>query len=166
MKKYELFNDLRDPWDWIKIDLYESWYTLWLYRFLTQILSNKDIENIENGKEKQFEATLDYLSDLLRKWKLKVKLNKSLHTRKEVEDVLQSIKDPERIDWYNKFLNNKKNEEPYSIVTTDKEYTLEESVQAINDIKEKWYSFDSEKDRKHFEDFWVMFTLPENEWMM
>lgn len=144
MKKYELFNDLRDPWDWIKIDLYESWYTLWLDRFLTQILSNKDIENIENGKEKQFEVTINYLSKLLRKWKLKMKI---YSYRKESEE------------------ESKENCLTY-IKIDSKEWRQDNIEEWLKFVTKKWYSFDNEKDRKHFEDFWVMFTLPENEWMM
>jgi len=47
-----------------------------------------------------------------------------------------------------------------------KEWSKNNIEEWLDFIVKTWCSFENKEDRKHFEDFWVMFTLPENEWMM
>jgi hypothetical protein len=47
---------------------------------------------------------------------------------------------------------------------TDKEFSKEESKEAIKEIKKKWLKINDKQERMNYEMGDVIFTLPENEW--
>lgn len=141
-EKYKLFNDL-NYWYQIQEALYFNKYTLWMDRFMNQMLSLEEYETIKDDKKKQFEITLDYLSKLLRNWELKMK------TFEQYKKVHSQGK-----DWY-----------VMSRIFPWKEWENKEIEEGIKFVREKWNSFEDSRERESFESWGVMFTLPENEWM-
>ena len=140
-EKYKLFNDL-NYWYQIQEALYFNKYTLWMDRFMNQMLSLEEYETIKDDKKKQFEITLDYLSKLLRSWELKMKTFE-----------LFEKSDPDWFEWKVFSFHNWR------------EWKQEEIEEWIEYVRKKWGSIERERERRVFEDWWVMFTLPENEWM-
>ncbi len=103
-------------------DLYENKYSVWLNEFWWENITDKEYEKIKYNREKQLDLTLDYLYPLLRDGKLKIKI-----LYHELEKDWENLKE-------------------YKLVKS-KEYTQEESKQAIEDIKREWLSFDDTRER-------------------
>lgn len=139
--KYELFNNVEDPWDWIKYDLYENKYALWLSRFFTPAMGSVKRKQLHCDKMQQVKITIDYLSDLLRQWKLKMKTFEQ-----------SKINDEEGLDWY--VINS---------VSPWKEWWQSDIEEWINYIKEKWLSIKNEREEK----LWrlVIYVYTYREWM-
>ncbi len=126
--------------EWIEYflyDLYENKYSKWLNEFWLCNMPKGTYNRI--SEEQQLDITLDYLYPLLRDGKLKIKI-----LYHELEKDWENLKE-------------------YKLVKS-KEYTQEESKQAIEDIKREWLSFDDTRERESFEMLWVLFTLYENDW--
>ncbi len=119
--------------------LYYNKYSIWLNEFWWENITDEEREKIKDNREQQLDITLDYLYPLLRDGKLKIKI-----LYHELEKDWENLKE-------------------YKLVKS-KEYTQEESKQAIEDIKREWLSFDDTRERESFEMCWVLFTLYENEW--
>lgn len=128
-EKYKLFNDL-NYWYQIQEALYFNKYTLWMDRFMNQMLSLEEYETIKDDKKKQFEITLDYLSKLLRNWELKMK------TFEQYKKVHSQGK-----DWY-----------VMSRIFPWKEWENKEIEEGIKFVREKWNSFEDSRERE----FWIM----------
>lgn len=124
-EKYKLFNDL-NYWYQIQEALYFNKYTLWMDRFMNQMLSLEEYETIKDDKKKQFEITLDYLSKLLRNWELKMK------TFEQYKKVHSQGK-----DWY-----------VMSRIFPWKEWENKEIEEGIKFVREKWNSFEDSRERE------------------
>lgn len=124
---------------WVDIplkDLYGAYYDT----FIWKIDENIKLEHLINIKN--HELFLTYLSTLLRNWELKMKT-------KEYEEDISA---------------RKHNSSTYNCISS-KEWSQNEIEEGIEYVRKRWNSFENEEYRKHFEEFWVLFTLPENEWM-
>ncbi len=109
--------------EWIEYflyDLYENKYSKWLNEFWLCDMSKGTYNRI--SEEEALLLTLDYLYPLLRDGKLKIKI-----LYHELEKDWENLKE-------------------YKLVKS-KEYTQEESKQAIEDIKREWLSFDDTIER-------------------
>ncbi len=106
-------------------DLYWNKQSVWLNYFMNSTITQEEWEKIKDNREQQLDLTLDYLYPLLRDGKLKIKI-----LYHELEKDWENLKE-------------------YKLVKS-KEYTQEESKQAIEDIKREWLSFDDTRERE----FW------------
>jgi hypothetical protein len=102
-------------------------------------MSKDKWEQIKDNNEKQLDITLDYLYLFLRDGKLKMKI------------------------LYHKLEKTTSKSKEYSL-KKQKEYSKEEALQGIQEIKKQWKAFNSSEEKESFENSSVLFTLPENEW--
>lgn len=144
-----------DNFAWYSKEYFETWVIqgkqsfslIWLYWAYIDCylkIEINDINVLQIWKNKEYhELFLTYLSTLLRNWELKMKT---------FEQVRKDDK-----DWLDGYVINS--------VYPGREWKQEEIEEGIEYVRQKWNSITDERERRSFEDWWVMFTLPENEWM-
>ncbi len=115
--------------------LYDEKRYIWLSEFYIETITVEEYEKIKDDDEKQIEITLDYITPLIKEWKLKARIVKYI-----------------RKDEFNFESNG------YS------EYNKNNVDDFVKDLKEKYFSIDSEKEKNVFIEHCVIFTLVENEW--
>lgn len=142
--EYGLFNTFcnKDLLGHYIYKLYDDNQCLSLSDFFSQMLSAEEYEIIKNDRKKQFEITIEYLSIHLKNWNLKMK------TFEHEEDITKTTEN------YTEY-----------ILKWTKEWRQVEIEEWVKYVCEKWNSCKNDKERSHFEDWGVMFTLPENDWM-
>lgn len=151
-KRYMLFNDLDKRKNNIQESLYEFKYSLWLSRFWCAMISDYEFDLIKNDRDKQFDVTVKYLSELLKNWEIKMAiLFKEWRYPREDEYDNVPIVTPWELNFMDSYY---------------KEYDVNNYKEWIDDLRSEWNREMTEDERRLFEDWNVCFTLPENKFFI
>lgn len=126
-------------------------------------LSEEEYEKIKDDDEKLIVSTLSYIYPILKEGKLKLMIRYIFCSKEEVNKEMKKIKHAwikrkmiemlhsDNLDWWKKVVL-----QYYS--------QSEETEDSLFEIKRRWIEIKDRQERINFNDFSVLFILPENDW--
>lgn len=182
MKEFNLFLDLnKDNYNVLKSKLYDSNESYWLNEFLWRI--NEKYKNTwderKDDEKKQLLIVLDYLEQILKKWKLEVRIIEWFNDKNELWSFLECIK----TDWFRKkcitvlwekeieWLKDKQVIRSWKYIVAKEfisihyDYSIDEIDTFKEDITNILFKFcKNDQERQNFEMFNIWFRIPGGIW--